>query len=603
MSFFLGPVARYCGVGGVLHQITRRSPSVKVADLPGSLPLANISDTVDCVAVAQKCLAYLSKPESNHFAADAIWRDILAFTGNFRTFYGSDRITSVWRQHCKKGTTFTVHPETAQVARFGPSIAWVQAAFEFDVSSEPARSCAGIVSLVPGDEDTWKIWMLRTWVENLQGCANVDTLRPRVPFAERKEEVGDFECVVVGAGQGGLSTAGRLEALGINYILLESNAAIGDNWRNRFDSATLHTPRNMAQLPFERTFTSETYSQWLSKDELADGYNKWVNKYGINVLTSTTLKAARWDDQLRIWTLTLRCGAEEKTMKTQHLVLCLGAGSQIPSVPSIPNRSAYSGEMLHSVAYKSSQNWTGKNAIIVGTGNTAHDVLEDMLSANLASITMVQRSPTYVIAQDRIVPLLEQLYNDTIPIELADRIDKTAPICIGSALTKLGLAAATAHEPCRYDDLERAGFKLDRSADIMDLLYIRLGGHHLDKGVSREIAAGKVRMKSDAEPVEFTSSGLIFSDGETINADVIIFCTGFVGNMREMAADIIGGEAADRLEDFWGLDSEGELRGAYKPLSYPGLWFMGGDCSMARFYSRFVALQIKACLEGQPFKS
>jgi cation diffusion facilitator CzcD-associated flavoprotein CzcO len=588
-----------------------RLPSVKAADLPGSLPSAKIPDTVDCVAVAQHCLAYLSEPGPSHFTVDAIWRDILAFTGNFRTFYGSDRIISAWRQHCKGISTFIIHPETARVTRFGPSIAWVEAAFEFEVSSEPARSCTGIISLVPTDnENTWKIWMLRTWVENLQACKNVDALHPGVSLAERRKpdlKAGDFECVVVGAGQAGLSTAGRLEALGVNYILLESNANIGDNWRNRFDSARLHTPRNMAQLPFERTFAAGTHSQWLSKDELADGYENWAKKYGIRVLTSTTLKKARWDSHLQAWILTVWYNVdnilEEKTVTTQHLVLALGAGSQVPRIPSIPDHSAYSGEILHSVTYRSSEKWKGKHAIILGTGNTAHDVVEDMLSASLASITMVQRNPTFVIPQDHLVPLLEHLHNDTIPIELGDRLDMTMPTRITSALAKLGLAVAAAREPHRYDDLERAGFKLDRNGDIIDVLYVRLGGHYLDKGVSRDIAAGKVRMKSDAQPVSFTSTGLLFSDGEAIDADVVVFCTGFVGNMREIAAEMIGGEATDHLDDFWGLDMEGEVRGAYKPLGYPGLWYMGGDCSMARFYSRFVALQVKACLKGRPFKS
>ena len=62
-----------------------------------------------------------------------------------------------------------------------------------------------------------------------------------------------------------------------------------------------------------------------------------------------------------------------------------------------------------------------------------------------------------------------------------------------------------------------------------------------------------------------TATGLAFSDGTEINADVIIFKTGFLGNMRQLAGTIVGPEIENQLEDFWGLDKEGEPRGAFKP--------------------------------------
>lgn len=71
-------------------------------------------------------------------------------------------------------------------------------------------------------------------------------------------------------------------------------------------------------------------------------------------------------------------------------------------------------------------------------------------------------------------------------------------------------------------------------------------------------------MKSDAAPTHYTSEGLAFSDGMEIKADVVVFATGFKGNMREMVGAIVGPQIEDQLEDFWGLDSEGEIRGAFK---------------------------------------
>lgn len=71
-------------------------------------------------------------------------------------------------------------------------------------------------------------------------------------------------------------------------------------------------------------------------------------------------------------------------------------------------------------------------------------------------------------------------------------------------------------------------------------------------------------MKSGAQPTHFTRTGLGFSDGTEIPADIIVFCTGFVGNMRTNVAKIFGKDIADRVDDFWGLDEEAELKGAFK---------------------------------------
>lgn len=83
-----------------------------------------------------------------------------------------------------------------------------------------------------------------------------------------------------------------------------------------------------------------------------------------------------------------------------------------------------------------------------------------------------------------------------------------------------------------------------------------------------------------------------------MQADEMVFATGY-GSMRETCARVLGKEVAGRVkEDVWGLDQEGELRTVWRPSGHPGLWFMGGNLAHCRFYSRLVALQIVALLDG-----
>lgn len=72
-------------------------------------------------------------------------------------------------------------------------------------------------------------------------------------------------------------------------------------------------------------------------------------------------------------------------------------------------------------------------------------------------------------------------------------------------------------------------------------------------------------MKSDAMMTHFTPTGLAFDDGTELQADVIVFCTGFIGDAKADVVKVFGDELASNIHNYWGLDDEGELRGAFKP--------------------------------------
>jgi hypothetical protein len=68
--------------------------------------------------------------------------------------------------------------------------------------------------------------------------------------------------------------------------------------------------------------------------------------------------------------------------------------------------------------------------------------------------------------------------------------------------------------------------------------------------------------------------------------------------MRTQARLTFGDEVADRVTDVWGFNEEGEFRTMWQKTGHPGLWFMGGNLAASRYYSRILALQIKAVEEG-----
>ena len=123
-------------------------------------------------------------------------------------------------------------------------------------------------------------------------------------------------------------------------------------------------------------------------------------------------------------------------------------------------------------------------------------------------------------------------------------------------------------------------------------------------------------VRGNVEPVEYTETGLRLSDGSTLDADAIIWCTGFANmNFRDTAPEMLGvaeavdphngdvygpAEIAARLDASWGMDAEGELRGIGKRhLRMDNFWVIGGNIQQQRCWSRPMVQQIKLALEGQ----
>ena len=120
------------------------------------------------------------------------------------------------------------------------------------------------------------------------------------------------------------------------------------------------------------------------------------------------------------------------------------------------------------------------------------------------------------------------------------------------------------------------------------------------------VARGEIKLVSPAVVAELTETGVKLEDGQELEADVVVFATGY-GSMNGWAAQLIDQDVADRVGKCWGLGSdtpkdpgpwEGELRNMWKPTQVENLWFHGGNLHQSRHYSRYLSLQLKARLEG-----
>ncbi|KAK0383797.1 hypothetical protein NLU13_9708 [Sarocladium strictum] len=590
--------------------------------------MAGSEATVQAKAVLDSLNAAIAAKDPGAVAAcfyssQAWWKDSLALTYHLRTFKTPDVVAqalleTVDLRGCGK---FSVQGEAVFIPAT-PFLQFVDCGITFRTSS-PAATCTGKVVLLPSktsdDKVEWKIWVLNTRLASLDLYPEDEELlhAPAQPL----DGAGDLDTdvLILGAGNAAVSLAARLKAVGVSYIMAEKNAKVGDNWALRYDSLKFHVPTSFCEMPY-LNYRDEFKSPYLlTKNDLAEQVIRYVDAFHLNVLTSAKLVSTIWDKRSKTWKTTFETPAGLRTIKAKHFVQATGVGSQKPYVPQIPD-GGYQGKSMHSQSFRNGKALAAegvKSVIVVGSANTAFDVLDDCHASGL-QVTMVVRSPTFICPTEYVVDQ-RSLGAYDFGVEAADRLFLSLPSPVDGALAKGLFAMMASQEPDRYKPLADAGFPvltaMDPQCALMSNLIEKCGKHYMDIGATQLIAEKKVGLKALVEPKAFTKTGLEFSDGTTLDADAVIWCTGFADkNVKKVAADILGGEnvqvgdgqlgpkqLAPGLDATWGIDSEGEIRGMWKRhprLEGVNYWIAGGYTQQHRFHSLTLALQIKAELEG-----
>ena len=150
------------------------------------------------------------------------------------------------------------------------------------------------------------------------------------------------------------------------------------------------------------------------------------------------------------------------------------------------------------------------------------------------------------------------------------------------------------------DGLSAAGYKLGSGAEVPSLLFLtihRAGGFYIDSGSAPLIAERKIKIKQGHEIARMNKHSITFTDGEEMEADEVIFATGYA-NGRTRTRKVFGDSVADKINPIWGFTEQGEIRGCWRRTGHPGFWVAVGSFWLSRYYSRLLALQIKAVEEG-----
>ena len=393
-------------------------------------------------------------------------------------------------------------------------------------------------------------------------------------------------------------------------VVLEKNQRAGDSWRKRYQSLVLHDPVWYDHLPYVPF--PEHWPAFSPKDRIADWLEAYVRIMDIDYRTSCRVESAEYDETKQEWEVSFLHGNENHVLKPKHLVLATGM-SGFPYVPRFPD-AGFKGRVLHSSQYGGGAQWKGKSCVVVGSGTSAHDICLDLHEHGAASVTMVQRAPSIVVRSQSLQDLAwgplysEQAVAKGVTTDLADLTAASVPFKVLPSMQRPVYEQIAKRDADLYEGLAKAGFQYDFGVDGSGIhaLYLRRGaGYYIEVGASQMIIDGKIKLKKGGV-ARLDERSLVLDDGAALPADLVVFATGY-GSMNQWAAQLISQEVADKVGKVWGLGSDtkndpgpwvGELRNMWKPTRQGGLWFHGGNLMQSRHYSLYLALQLKARMEG-----
>ena len=549
------------------------------------------------------------------FHADSHWRDVLALTWHIRTVSGLDAIVAELQAHAGRARpsgfrTDSDRTAARYVTRAGTNA--IEAIFRFETAQGQG---SGVLRLTPDARwNTLKAWTLLTALDDRSRAfeEQVGRLRPRgtsyardfrgpnwqdLRQAAARYVDRDPAVLVVGGGQAGLSIAARLTHLQVDTLIVDREPRIGDNWRKRYHALTLHNQVQVNHLPYMPF--PPNWPTYIPKDKLAGWFEAYVEAMELNYWTGTEFEGGTYDERDQRWSVVLRqADGTKREMHPRHVVMATGV-SGIPSLPDIPTLPSFGGQVLHSSQYHDGEAWQGKSALVIGTGNSGHDIAQD-LHAGGANVTLVQRSSTLIVNIEPSAQLPYALYDEATPLEDCDLITTSMPLALAKESHIRFTEQARNLDRDLLDGLERKGFKLDFGEDGTGWQFkylTRGGGYYFNVGCSDLIVDGAIALAQWSDIAEFVPEGARLHTGATLAADLIVLATGYKGQ-EHLVRHLFGPDVATRLGPIWGFGDGQELRNMFTRTAQPGLWFIAGSLAQCRIYSKYLALQIKACEAG-----
>jgi len=343
-----------------------------------------------------------------------------------------------------------------------------------------------------------------------------------------------LDLLIVGAGLSGIGAACHLqrECPDKRYAIVEARETIGGTW-DLFRYPGVRSDSDMYTLGYD-------FKPWKDAKAIADGpailryIRETADEHGVtpHIRFGQRVAAADWDSRAALWRVRLKAAAsgEEHTVEARFLYLCSGyfrydRGHR----PSFEGEADFRGSIVHPQFWPESLDWAGRRVVIVGSGATAVTLVPAMArgDAGAAHVTMLQRSPTYMVAMPSRDPVADRLRR-WLPQQLAYRVIRWKNIALGRWFFHL---ARTRPEWFKAGLLRQAARQLPKGYDLHTHFTPRYQPWDQrlclvpDGDLFKAIRLGRADIVT-GEIERFTPGGIRLRTGEELPADLVVLATG-----------------------------------------------------------------------------
>lgn len=313
--------------------------------------------------------------------------------------------------------------------------------------------------------------------------------------------------LVIGAGSSGLAAAKNLRERGTPVDVVERDADLGGNWnfgreRSRvYDSTHMISSKPFTQFPdFPMPDDDPDY---LHHSQVLAYLRRYAAHFGIDRIIEHETEVVSLEPLDAGGTLaTLRRGGEEETRRYAGTVIANGHNWH-PKQPTYPGQDTFTGEILHSADYKSSDQLAGKRVVIVGAGNTGCDLAVEAAIRADAAYHSTRRAywyaPKYTFGRpsDQVSDLIFSL---RLPTRIVQRLFETSAKMVVGRYERLGLPTPD--------------HRILETHPIVNQQLLYYIGH------------GEIAPKGDI--ARFDGDRVVFADGSEVEADLVVFATGYL---------------------------------------------------------------------------
>ncbi len=338
-----------------------------------------------------------------------------------------------------------------------------------------------------------------------------------------------FDVLIVGAGLSGIGAGYHLQTLSPDrsYVILEGRDAIGGTW-DLFRYPGIRSDSDMYTLGY-------SFKPWTEAKAIADGPSilKYVrdtardNGIDQHIRYGHQVKRAAWSSEDAAWTIEATNGQQTLTFTANFLFLCGGYYSYEGGyTPEFAGAADFRGEIVHPQKWPEALDYAGKKVVIIGSGATAVTLVPEM-AKTAGHVTMLQRSPTYVVsrpAEDASALSLRKW----LPPKVAYAITRWRNVLFGMYFYKLARSKPAAVK-ANIIKMVRAQLGPDYDVDKHFTPSYNPWDQRIclvpDADLFNALKAGTASVVTDHIET-FTRTGIRLKSGQELEADIIVTATG-----------------------------------------------------------------------------